>query len=1054
MSFGDKVYNPLSLEEKVLDFWAKNETYNKTKKLREGGEKFYFLDGPPYVTGYIHLGTAWNKTLKDLYIRFYRMKGFNVRDQPGWDMHGLPIEVLVERELGISHKKEIETKIGIERFIEECKKFALRNLEIMEKQFKRLGVWMDWENPYRTIEPDYMESEWWTFKRAWEKGLIDRDYRVVHWCPRCETALAEHEIEYKELTDPSIYVKFPLAERENEYVLIWTTTPWTLPANLAVMVHPDYSYVKVKVHLNGSTEYYWLAKARVSEVMKEINAEDYEIVEEVKGERLIGWKYEYPLLEEMPKQKEFEEKNGNVHKLVRSEFVTLTEGTGLVHSAPGHGEEDYIVGLEYNLPVYSPIDNEGKFYEGAWKGVFVKEADKYITQRLKEKGYLLGEGRITHRYPTCWRCKSPLLFRATEQWFLRVSKIKDQILNENDKNVKWLPNWVKKRYEDGVKNVGDWCISRQRYWNAPMPVWKCEKCGNFTVVGSIDELREKSVKPLPERLDLHRSTVDKIMLKCDKCGGEMSRIPDVLDVWIDSGVCSWASFGYPRNKGDFEKYWPAEFIIEGQDQILKWFYSQQVLSVVSFDTVPYKKVAMHGFVLDLSGSKMSKSLGNVVTPEEVIEKYGADTLRLYVLASSSPWEDIRFNWDVVKEIRGSLDTLWNVYKLAKTYMELDKFSLDKVDDRVQSSLRIEDKWIISRVNSLILEVEKAIEEYYISRAVRNLVEFIVEDLSRWYGKIIRRRLWIEVDDPEKLAAYWTLYTVFKKLLAILSPFVPFITEALYQDLLRKLDPKLPESVHMLNWPKAENIDKRLEEEMEIARRIYTTVAFARQKARIKMRWPIKRVIIDTVSENVKEAVEHLKDVLLDMLNAKGIEFKKVKWRYRIKPKMGNLGKKFKKDARMVYQSLENFENWRDLKEKLRNEGIYNIEIDGKVYTIDREDVDFELELPEDLVGEETKYGLIAIDKRLGEDLISEGFARDTVRRIQEMRKKMDLDIEEFIVVYIKSSEKYRERVEKWLDYIKTETRAKDVIFGEVKGYSLDWNIEGEKVTIGIEKITS
>ncbi|MGQ4892015.1 MAG: isoleucine--tRNA ligase [Candidatus Njordarchaeia archaeon] len=1052
MSFGEKKYNPLSLEDAVMDFWAQNQIYKKVKKLRENGKQYYFLDGPPYVTGYIHLGTAWNKTLKDLYIRYLRMNGYNVRDQPGWDMHGLPIEVLVEQKMGIKHKKEIETKIGMEKFLEECKKFALKNLEIMEKQFKRLGVWMDWENPYRTINRDYMESEWWTIKKAWEKGLIDRDYRVVHWCPRCETALADHEIEYKELTDPSIYVKFPLEGKDKEYVLVWTTTPWTLPANLAVMVHPEYTYVKVKVVVDGGEEFYWLAKSRVEDVMNETKIGNYEIVETVKGEELIGLKYVYPLLDEMPRQKEFEESNEYVHRLVESEFVTLTEGTGFVHTAPGHGEEDYEVGKRYGLPVYSPIDHTGSFTEGKWKGMYVKDADKHIVETLKDKGLLLQEGKITHRYPTCWRCRSPLLFRATEQWFLRVSKIKDDILRENHKHVTWLPNWVKKRYEDGVKNVGDWCISRQRYWNTPMPIWKCEKCGNITVIGSVGELRSKAKNELPEDIDLHRSTVDNIVLKCDKCGGDMHRIPDVLDVWIDSGICSWASLGYPREKEKFEKFWPADFIIEGQDQILKWFYSQQVLSVVAFDTVPYKKVAMHGFVLDLSGSKMSKSRGNVVTPEQVIEKYGADTLRLYLLSSSSPWEDLRFNWEAVKEIKSGLDTLWNVYILAKTYMELDNFTLEKVTKEVMESLRVEDKWILSRVNSLIKDVERAINTYYLAKAVRAIMDFVVEDLSRWYGKIIRRRLWIESDDPVKLAAYLTLYRVFEKLLPIMAPFVPFITEALYQSLVRKLNPSLPESVHMLDWPKSEGIDEGLEEKMDIARRVYTAVASARQRANIKMRWPIRRVIVDTKDDKVVDAINSLKDILLELLNTKTIEFRNVKKWYSVKPNKNQLGKKFKKKARKIMEYLGKIDDATKLRSLMRRDGEAKIEIDGQEYVITREDVEFELATEEDLVGEETKFGYIFIDKQLDEELLSEGYARDVVRRIQEMRKRMDLDIEEFINVTLDVDTELKQMLEKWIDYIKNETRAKKLEFGEAKGYTQEWKIHGKKVMIGIERM--
>ncbi len=1047
-----KRYDPSKLEPLILDFWNKNSIYKKTKQLRSGGKKYYFLDGPPYVTGYIHLGTAWNKTLKDLYIRYLRMKGYDVRDQPGWDMHGLPIEVLVEKQLGVKYKGEIEEKIGAEKFIEECKKFALRNLEIMEKQFKRLGVWMDWENPYRTIDPEYMESEWWTFKRAWERGLVEKDDRVVHWCPRCETALADHEVEYEDVEDPSIYVKFKLKDRENEYILIWTTTPWTLPANLGVMVHPEYDYVKIKVKVDSREEYYWIAKGRLLEFSRETGLKEYEIVQEAKGEELIGLKYEYPLLEEMPSQRRFEEEYENVHTLVESPYVTLTEGTGFVHMAPGHGEEDFEIGRMNGLPAFSPLDNEGRFTEGTWKGLFVKEADALIIERLKEKEVLLWSGKIKHRYPKCWRCKSPLLFRSTEQWFLRVSKIKEDIIRENHENVKWMPSWVKKRYEDGVRNVGDWCISRQRYWNAPIPIWVCEKCGNMIAIGSIEELRERSKNPLPEKLDLHRPTVDKIILKCEKCDGDMKRIPDVLDVWIDSGVAGWASLGYPRRKDLFEQYWPADFIIEGQDQVLKWFYSQQVLSVVAFGTVPYRKVGMHGFVLDLSGAKMSKSKGNVVTPDEVIKEYGADTLRLYLLSSSSPWEDIRFNWDVVKEMRSSLDTLWNVYRLAKTYMDLDKFTVESVTEKVKHSLLLEDKWIISRVNTLIIEVEEALKNFEIAKAVRAINRFIVDDLSRWYGKLIRRRLWIESDDPEKLAAYWTLYKVFKKLLAIAAPFVPFITEVIYQSLMRDIDSNLPESVHMLDWPVPEERDESLEKDMDIVQRVYTAAAYARQKAGIKMRWPIKRLIIDTSSEEVKQAIERLKHIVFEMLNTKKVEYRQVKRHYEKIVKRNEIGKTFKGLTPKILKALDETPTEK-LMEELSKKGEYKLEIDGEEVTVERRHVDFQLVIDEpNLVAEEIKGAIVVVDKTIDDEILSEGYTRDIVRRVQEMRKEMDLDIEEYIKLYIRAPDKITKLIKPWENYIKNETRAEEIYLDkEPTGYIKTWDIEGHKITIGIER---
>jgi len=988
--------------------------------------------------------------LKDVVIRFYTMKGYNVWRQPGWDMHGLPIEVLVEKEIGIVSKKDIE-KFGVDKFIEKCKEFALRNLKIMESQFKRLGVWMDWDNPYMTIKKQWIEAEWWTFKRAWEQGLIGRDLRVVHWCPRCETALAEHEIEYKVLEDPSIYVKFPVEGKENEFVVIWTTTPWTLPANVAVLVHPDFEYAKVRVKVNGVEEFWFMAKARVPVVMEEVGVQEYEIVETFSGSALDGLRYVQPFLDEYPKQKEFRKRYGRVHTVVLGEFVTLEEGTGCVHIAPGHGEEDFEIGKRYDLPVYCPVDKDGKYFEGAWKGYFVKVADKEIIKNLQEKGLLIYSGRIEHKYPTCWRCKTPLIFRATEQWFLKVSEIKEKIIAENDKHVEWLPKWVKKRYEDGVRNVGDWVISRQRYWNVPIPLWVCENCGHIEVMGSFDELKQKAKNPVPDDLDLHRPWIDMVLLRCPKCGGDMRRIPDVLDVWFDSAIASWASLEYPAKKDLFEELWPADLIIEGQDQVLKWFYAQQVLSVVAFGIPPYKRVAMHGFVLDAAGSKMSKSLGNIVMPEDVIKKHGADSLRMYLLSTTLPWEDIRFKWEEVEEVRSALDILWNVFYMVSLYMELDKFHPAKIDvEEVEKHMLPEDKWLLSRVNSLIKVVEDSVVNFYIAKGVRATMHFIVEDLSRWYGKLVRKRFWIEKDDPVKLAAYYTMYKVFKKLLAVLALYVPYVSEEIYQRLIRPLDENAPESVHMLDWPEAEYIDEDLEKKMEIVKDIVSTAAAARHKAKIKLRWPIKRIIVETSDNKVREAVETLRDIIKELVNTKSIEFATVPKRWKVKPVMKSLGPRYKGEAKIVAEALEKIDGGK-LREAIEKDGKYVLVVNDKEYEILEGDVELELELPENLIGGEFRYGYIYVDKELTPELLSEGYARELVRRIQEMRKELDLDIEEMIYVSMILPEDLKALIESRLDYISTETRAIEITFGEAKGYVKKWKIEGYEVTIGIER---
>ncbi|WP_042700841.1 isoleucine--tRNA ligase [Thermococcus sp. PK] len=1046
-------YNPQVLEEKIEAFWKENDVYNKVKKARENGPDYYFLDGPPYVSGAIHLGTAWNKIIKDMVIRFRTMQGYNVRRQPGFDMHGLPIEVKVEQALGLKYKKDIEEKVGVENFIKKCREFALTNLKIMTEQFKMLGVWMDWDNPYMTIKNEYIESAWFTLKRAWEKGLLEKDQRVLHWCPRCETALAEHEVrgEYKIREDPSIYVKFPIEGKENEYLLIWTTTPWTLPANLAVTVHPEYEYAKVRVSFDGKEEYWIVAKALVERVLHEAGVKG-EIVEEFKGEELEGLRYVHPFLEEYPRQKEFREKYEWAHRVILGEHVTLGEGTGLVHTAPGHGEEDFEVGKQYGLPIYSPLDDEGRYVEGKWEGKFVKDADPEIIEYLKEKGLLVKAGTIEHKYPHCWRCKTPLIFRATDQWFLKISKVKDKIIEENDKNVTWYPDWVKIRYDNGVMNSGDWCISRQRYWGIPLPIWVCEECGNIHVVGSFDELKEMSKEPIEKdfhEVDLHKPWVDTVILKCPKCGGDMKRVKDVLDVWFDSGIASWASLDYPRRKDLFERLWPADFIVEGEDQVTKWFYSQQAASVVAFDTVPYKKVAMHGYVLDEKGDKMSKSLGNIIRPEEVVQKEGRDPFRFYMLWATTPWENLRFSWKGLAQVKRMLNILWNVYILASTYMSLDNFDPTKVNPE-ELPFREEDRWILSRVNTLISAVEDGIETFYLTRATRAIEYFVTEDLSRWYVRLIRKRLWIEKDDPDKLAAYWTLWKVFDVLLRLMAPVTPYITEEIYQNLIRPFSGK--ESVHLEDWPKKDErwVDEELEKEMEIVRKIVEAGSAARQKAKIKLRYPVRQILIETEDETTKKAVERLNYLLKDQLNAKEVKVAKVEREIRVKPNFAKLGPHFKGDAKLIAKWIEEQDD-RELYEKLM-QGKLKVEIEGKEFTIEREHIIVEEELPDFLVGEEFDHGKVFVDKTLTRELMMEGLAREFVRRIQEMRKQLDLDVNDRIMVYIETTDENKGLLQEMLDYIKGETRAVEVRFEEAKGYVVEWpEVEAK---IGIEKVES
>ncbi len=846
-------YSPPSDERKIQEWWRQNRVYERIKEKRAKGPIWYFLDGPPYASGSIHLGTAWNKIIKDLILRYRTMRGYNVRRQPGWDCHGLPIEVKVEESLGIHSKKEIEERVGIDKFVQECKRWALEHVKLMTEEFKRLGVWMDWEDPYMTLKNEYIESAWWSLKKAYENGLLEKSLRVIHWCPRCETALAEHEVrgEYKDRADPSIYVKFKLKEKPDECLLIWTTTPWTLPANLAVCLHPELVYIEVEV----GGEKYILAEGLAERVAQELGWRDYRVVWRKSGSKLEGLEYVHPLLDEVPKQKEF------AHRVILGEHVTLEEGTGCVHTAPGHGEEDFEVGKKYNLPVFCPVDARGRFTQegGKYSGLYIKDADQLIIEDLKRKGLLVKRGTIVHSYPHCWRCHTPLIFRATEQWFLRTSSIKQLILQKNQE-VKWFPSWVKERYINGVESVGDWCLSRQRYWGIPMPIWVCRECGREVFIGSVEELLKLGgEKPM----DLHRPVVDKIRLKCPYCGGKMHRIPDVLDVWFDSSIAAWASQGYPFLNQRLEP-WPPDFITEGEDQVTKWFYAQQVSSVIVFGSVPYKEVLMHGFALDEKGRKMSKSLGNVIEPLEVVDKYGADVLRFYLLSSNAPWEDIKFSMKGISEVSRLVNTLWNAHVFATTYMSLDAFDPEKVDEReILSNLKIEDRWLLAKLNRLIKEVTSALEIYELHRAARALWTFIQEDLSRWYIRLVRRRTWVEEEDPSKTAVYFVLYKTFMCLTRLLAPFMPHLAERIHLDLGGK------GSVHEQDWPKPDPrfTDPELEESMEIVRKIVEAGASARQAAGLKLRWPVKEIIVE-LSLDTLEKVKPLSDVLSQALNCK------------------------------------------------------------------------------------------------------------------------------------------------------------------------------------------
>jgi isoleucyl-tRNA synthetase len=828
------MYDHVKVEKETLDFWKKEGIYGKLKHRNIHGEPFYFCDGPPYATGQIHPGTGWNKTIKDAFCRYQRLNGRNVRVQAGYDTHGLPIEVKVEQELKFKHKNDIET-YGIGKFIDKCKAFATKYVSVMGAQFESLGVWMDFDKPYITYHDDYINSAWKTLKMAHEKGLMHEGVYVLPYCYRCETTMANYELEYDDETDPSVYVKFQVKDKPGEYLIIWTTTPWTLVSNMAVMAHPTFSYVRAKV----DDETWIIAKDRLDHLLT-LAGKSAAVIEELPGRKLKDLMYVHPFQDKIHKFYD--------RKVVMSdEYVTLEEGTGLVHCAPGHGPADFIIGKRYDIEPFSPVDGHGNYTAdaGVFEGKNVREANPLVIEVLKEKGALVYESRIRHRYPHCWRCKTPLIFLTTDQWFITISKIKAQMLNGID-NTEWHPDFAKDRFREFVNGAPDWCISRQRYWGIPLPIWKCASCGKLRVVGSRDEL--------PKVKELHRPYLDEVELDCE-CGKKMKRIPDVLDVWFDSGNAAWAPLS-PEDAKTFGER--ADLIIEGQDQIRGWFYSLLGMGMVRYGACPYKRILMHGFFVDEKGEKMSKSVGNFVPLEQILEKYGADSFRLWG-ASNTVWDELKFSWEEMKKSKADLNIVFNLVVF------LQRFCHGKPD---KAELLPLDSWMISRMNSTVKEFRACFEAYELNRAAKALRNFIVEDVSRFYMKIAKER----ISSGEN--AEGALYALYHSLLAslkMLGCFSPMLSEYLYQQFFRKFEKE--DSLFYLKLESADDakINVLAEKQMGTVKEVVSIAMVARQKAGIKVRWPIRTLYLETKSHEAVDAVNAFRDTLLALMNAKELK---------------------------------------------------------------------------------------------------------------------------------------------------------------------------------------
>ena len=1007
-------YNPKVVEPAILDFWKDNKIYEKASKA--GKKRFYYLDGPPYTTGRIHIGHAWGKALRDSILRFKRMNGFKVWDQPGFDMHGLPIEVSVEKELGIKNKNEIINKFGLKKFIEACQKYALDQLWPMVNDFKRLGVWMNWENPYMTIKNEYIEGAWFALAEAHKRGFLYLGKKSMTWCPRCATALAKHELEYENRSDNSIFVKLPVKDTNNQFLIIWTTTPWTIPFNLAVMAHPDFDYVKAQV----DSEVWILAEALAPGVIGAVAGKQYKVLEKIKGEKLAGIKYEHPFLKEIKFQEEIS-KQKNAHEVILSEkYVTTDAGSGLVHCAPGCGPEDFEVGKEHGLPPFNEVDEHGCFSQqmGPLAGMVAKADDDKFIQLLDDKGLLIETTKVEHEYAHCWRCKTPVIFRATDQWFLATEKLKGEMVEKN-KKVYWVPDWAGNRwFESWLKSLQDWCISRQRFWGIPLPIWKCQ-CGEIKVIGTRSELKQLTGKELE---NLHRPWIDEVLLKC-KCGKDMVRTPDVLDVWLDSGVAPWATLNYPSDPKTFIEFgWP-ELILEGKDQIRGWFNSLMCMSMVSFGKVPYKAVYMHGFINDTMGRKMSKSLKNIISPYEIIDTYGADTLRYYQIGGAQPGVDLSFNHDDAKIKVKNLGVLWNLHYYVIDLAKELATNPEHMDDTVMKALcDIEERYMLSKLNSCIKTTTELFESYRLNE-IPAVVEDLFLTLSRSYIQMVRDKAAIGEENERKVVLF-TIYKVLTETLKMMAPLTPFIAEEIWQHLKKEFSLEI-ESIHLNSWPKqnTKDIDAKLEKSMSISDSVIQGILAAREKAKLSVRWPVKTAQIVSQNDDVLKALEELEGVIKTQTNCKDIHGHRnfVEVEMKVKANAGPIGKQFGAKSPKIMVKLAELSP-KTVLSQLAKENKFAVTFDKETVELTKDHIIVERVVPKKYIEVEFKHGFVYLDTERTPELEAEGFAREIMRRIQQLRKDAGLKKLDKAFVYIQTSE--AESLQKWQQKIEEKCGAK------------------------------
>ncbi len=1035
-----KKYSPYKLEKDILKFWEENNIFQKSIDQKKGCSSYVFLEGPPTANGLPHPGHVLTRVVKDLVLRYEAMNGHYILRKAGWDTHGLPVEIEVEKKLGLKDKQDVE-KYGIKKFNEECKKSVFRYEKAWVENTKRIGFWLDMKHPYVTLTNDYIESVWWSLKQAWEKKLLYKGHKVVPYCPRCGTALSAHEISqgYKTVEEPSIFVKFKL-KSEKAYFLAWTTTPWTLISNVALAVHPNETYIKIRY--NGQILIF--AEQRAAALLK---GQEYEILDGFSGKELEGIQYE-PLFDYAKS-----EKKG--WYIVLADFVTMDEGTGIVHIAPAFGEDDYNIGKKYDLPVVQLVNLDGTFppVVEKWKGQFVKDADPSIIKFLEGCGKLEGIHTYKHEYPFCWRCDSPLLYYAMESWFIAMTNVQDSLIRNNN-NINWYPKHLQKgRFGDFISDVKDWALSRNRYWGTPLPIWICtnNRCNNEICIGSIKELKVVS-ESFPEDYDLHKPLVDDLVVKCPKCKSVMKRENEVIDCWYDSGSAFFAQWHYPfENKEEFKENFPVDFISEALDQTRGWFYSLLAISTFLFDDRSYKNVLTLGLVLDENNQKMSKRKKNYVDPDIILDNEGADALRWYLFSANAPWMSTRFFEQAVKDTLGKfILTFWNSYNFFTTYASLDSFDLKK-DVIAFEKRKPLDKWILSRFNITISEVKNYFKNFEIHKASRSIENFVIEDFSNWYLRRSRKRLWIEEMTEDKLAGYSTMYDICLGLSNLLAPFIPFITEEIYQNLRTQ---NMPESVHLCNYinTNKKQIDKQLESGMKIMRDLVEAGRALRSKIGVKVRYPLNSATI-VCDKKVKDSIIGIVDLLNEELNVKTISFEKDTSKFLIKSVKADhsvLGPKYKDNVKDLSESIEKMDTQK-LYNKLIEKGNIEITSDGKKYILTEKDFIIVESEKKDFAKTDIENVILFLETKLTPELFAEGFTREIVRRIQSMRKELDLDIEEKITSQIRVEKSKIESLKSWEDYIKVETRSKEIKFIDKPSGNLvkKWKIDESEIEIGI-----